>query len=84
MVEKVSDVVGIPDDVWLKAKLFNEELKNARHASETKLITFVMDQWNKMDASMRAKNAFIASFIECSRPYWSHQRMGKPHQATST
>jgi hypothetical protein len=33
-VQKVSDVVGIPGDVWLKAKMFDAELKNAGVSSK--------------------------------------------------
>ena len=43
-VQKVSDVVGIPGDVWLKANMFDAELKNAGHVFETKMITFVMNK----------------------------------------
>ena len=34
-VQKVTDVVGIPGVVWLKAKMFDAELKNAGHVSGT-------------------------------------------------
>jgi hypothetical protein len=43
-VQKVNDVVGIPGDVWLKAKMFNAELKNAGHVSGTKMVTFIMNK----------------------------------------
>ena len=42
-MQKVSDVVGTLGDVWLKAKMFDMELKNAGHVSGTKMVTFVMD-----------------------------------------
>jgi hypothetical protein len=45
-VQKVSDVVDIPGNVWWKAKMFDTELKNAGHVSGTKMVTFVMDQEN--------------------------------------
>lgn len=54
----------IPGDVWLKAEMYDAELKIAGHISKMKLIMFVMDQENKMDASMGAMNALIASFME--------------------
>ena len=41
-VQKVSDVVGIPGDVWLKAKMFDAGLKNAGHVSGMKMVTFVI------------------------------------------
>jgi hypothetical protein len=43
-VQKVSDVVDIPGNVWSKAKMFDTELKNAGHVFGTKMVTFVMDQ----------------------------------------
>jgi hypothetical protein len=43
-VQKMSDVVGIPGDVWLKAKMFDAELKNTGHVSGTKKVTFVMNK----------------------------------------
>jgi hypothetical protein len=45
-VQKMSDMVDIPGNVWWKAKMFDAELKNAGHVSGTKMITFVMDQGN--------------------------------------
>jgi hypothetical protein len=45
-VQKVSDMVDIPGNVWWKAKMFDAELKNAGHVSMTKMVTFVMDQGN--------------------------------------
>ena len=45
-VQNVSNVVGIPRGVWLKAKMFDAELKNAGHISAIKMVTFVMDQRN--------------------------------------
>jgi hypothetical protein len=53
--------MGIPGDVWLKAKMFDAELKNAGHVSVTNMVTFAMDQGSKMDATLRAMNALIAS-----------------------
>ena len=63
-VQKASDVVGIPDDVWLKAKMFDAELKNVGHVSETKMVTFIMNQGSKMDASLKAMRALVASCTE--------------------
>jgi hypothetical protein len=60
-VQKVSDVVGILGDVWLKAKMFDAELKNAGHISGTKMVTFVMDQASKMDGVLKEMKALIAS-----------------------
>jgi hypothetical protein len=60
----VSDVVDIPGNVWWKAKMFNAELKNAGHVSESKMVTFIIDQGNKMDASLKAMKALIASCTE--------------------
>jgi hypothetical protein len=59
--QKVSDVVGIPRDMWLKAQMFDAELKNARHVSGTKIVTFVMDQGSRMDTTLNAMKALIAS-----------------------
>ena len=64
IVQKVSDVVGIPDDVWLKAKMFDAELKNVGYISGTKMVTFIMNQRNKMDASLKAMKALIVSCTE--------------------
>ena len=44
--------------------MFAAELKNAVHVSETKMVTFVMDQESKMDASLKATKALIASCTE--------------------
>ena len=60
-VQNVSDVVGILGNVWWKVKMFDEELKNAGHVSRSKMVTFVMDQGSKMDASLKAMKALIAS-----------------------
>ena len=63
-VQKLSDVVHIPESVWWKAKMFDVDLKNAGHVSGSKMVNFIMDQWSKMDMSMRALKAFIASCTE--------------------
>jgi hypothetical protein len=60
-VQKVSDVVGIPRDVSLKAKMFDTELKNLGHVFETKMVTFIMDHESKMDAALKAMKSLIAS-----------------------
>ena len=52
-VQKVSDVVDILGNVRWKAKMFNVELKNVGHVSETKMDTFIMDQERKMDATLK-------------------------------
>jgi hypothetical protein len=43
-VQKVSDMVDIPWNVWWKAKMFNAELKIANHISGSKMVNFIMDQ----------------------------------------
>ena len=43
IVQKVSDVVDIPGNVWWKAKMFDAELKNAGYDSELKMATFIMN-----------------------------------------
>ena len=63
-VQKVIDVVGIPGDVWLKAKMFHADLKYAGHVFGTKIVTFVMDQRSKMDATLKAMKALFASCTE--------------------
>jgi hypothetical protein len=60
-VQKVSDVVDIPGNVWWKAKMFDAELKNAGHVSGSKMFTFIKDQGSNMDATLKAMKAFIAS-----------------------
>ena len=44
--------------------MFYAELKNAGYVSGSKMVTFIMDQGNKMDASLKAMNALIASCTE--------------------
>ena len=63
-VQKVSDVMDIPGNVWWKAKMFDAELKNAGYVSELKMVIFIMDQGNKMNASLKAMKALIASCRE--------------------
>jgi hypothetical protein len=63
-VQKVSAMVDIPGNVWWKAKMFNAELKNASHVSGSKIVTFIMDQRSKMDATLKAMQALIASCTE--------------------
>ena len=65
-VQKVSEVVDISGDVWLKAKMFNAELKNAGHVFGIKMITFVMDHGSKVDASLKVMKALMASFTKWS------------------
>ena len=43
-VQKVNDVVVIPENVWWNAKMFDVELKNAGHVFGLKMVTFIMDQ----------------------------------------
>ena len=50
--------------MWLKAKMFDAELKNAGHVSRMKMVIFVMNQRSKMDASLKAMRALIASCTE--------------------
>jgi hypothetical protein len=63
-VQKMSDVVDIQGNVWWKAKIFDAELKNADHVSRSKMINSIMDQRDKMDASLKAMKALIASYME--------------------
>ena len=63
-VQRVSDMVDIPENVWWKVKMFDAELKNAGHVLESKMVTFIMDQGSKMDASLKAMKALIASGTE--------------------
>jgi hypothetical protein len=57
-------VVGIPGNVWLKAKMFDAKLKNVGHVSGTKIVTFVMDHGSRMDATLKAMKALISSCTE--------------------
>ena len=56
--------MDIPRNVWLKAKMFDTEVRNACHVSGTKMVTFVMNQGSKMDATLKAMKALIASWTE--------------------
>ena len=47
--------------MWWKAKIFDAELKNLGHISGSKMVNFIMDQRSKMDASLKAMKAVIAS-----------------------
>ena len=44
--------------------MFDVDLKNTGHVSGSKMVNFIMDQGNKMDASLRALKALIASCTE--------------------
>jgi hypothetical protein len=44
--------------------MFDAELKNAGHVSGSKIVNFIMDQGRKMDASLKAMKALIASCTE--------------------
>ena len=63
-VQNVSDAVDISGNVWWKVKMFNEEFKNAGYVSGSNMVTFIMDQRNKVDASLKAMKALIASYTE--------------------
>ncbi len=63
-IQKLSDVVYISGNVWWKAKMFDANLNNAGHVSGSKMVNFVMDKGSKMDASLRALKALIASCTE--------------------
>ena len=63
-MQKVSDVVDIYGDVWLKAKMFDVKLKNVGHVSGTKMVTFVMDHESRMTVALKAMKAFLASCTE--------------------
>jgi hypothetical protein len=63
-VQKINDVVGIPSDVWLKAKMFNAQLKNAGHVYGMKMVIFIMDQRSRIDAYLNSMKALIASCTE--------------------
>ena len=52
-VQNVSDVVDILGNVWWKAKMFDAELKNAGHVSGSKMVTLIVDQGSKVDASLK-------------------------------
>jgi hypothetical protein len=56
--------VDIEGNVWWKAKMFDADLKNADHLSKSKMVNFIMDQGRKMDASLKAMKALIASCTE--------------------
>ena len=57
-------MVGIPGNVWLKAKMFDAKLKNVGHVFGTKIVTFVMDHGSRMDATLKAMKALISSCTE--------------------
>jgi hypothetical protein len=84
MVQKMSDVVDIPGNVWWKAKMFDTELNNAGHVSGTKLVTFIMDQESRMDATLKAMKALIASSTELFFATVESSEEGRPHRATPT
>jgi chromosome segregation ATPase len=63
-IQNVSDVMDIKENVWWKAKMFDAEFKNAGHVSWSKMVNFIMDQGSKMDASLKALKALIASCTE--------------------
>jgi hypothetical protein len=63
-VQNVSDAVDIEGNVWWKAKMFDAELENAGHVSGSKIVNFVMNKGRKMDASLKAMKALIASCME--------------------
>ena len=63
-VQKLSDVVHILGSVWWKTKMFDVDLKNAGHVSGSKMVNFIMDKGNKMNASMMALKALIANCTE--------------------
>ena len=63
-VQKMSGVVHIPGNVWWKTKMFDADLKNAGHVSVSKMVKFIMDEGSKMDSSLRALKALIASCTE--------------------
>ena len=63
-VQKVSDVLDILGDVWLKAKMFDAELRNVSHVFRTKMVTFVMDPGSRMDAALKAIKALVASYTQ--------------------
>ena len=44
--------------------MFDVDLKNAGHISGSKMVKFIIDQWSKMDASLRTLKALIASCTE--------------------
>jgi hypothetical protein len=44
--------------------MFDAELKNAGHVSGSKMVNFIMDKRSKMDASLKAMKALIASCAE--------------------
>jgi len=57
-------VVDIPGIVWWKAKKFDVELKNTGHVSGSKIVTFIIDQGSKIDASLKTMKVLIASCME--------------------
>jgi hypothetical protein len=63
-IQKIQSMVGIPGDVWLKAKMFDGELAKAGHLSGSKMVGFIMEQGGKLEATLRAMKALIASFAE--------------------
>ena len=63
-VQNVSDIVEILGNVWWKAKMFDAELKNAGHVFGTKIVTFIINQRSKMDATLKAMKALIVSCME--------------------
>jgi hypothetical protein len=63
-MQKVSDMVDIPWNVWWRAKMFDAELKNAGHVSGSKMVTFIIDQGSKMNATLKTMKALIASCTE--------------------
>lgn len=44
--------------------MFDAELKNEGHVSGTKMVAFIMDQENKIDAALKAMKALISSCTE--------------------
>lgn len=61
-IRKVKELIGIPGDVWAKAKMFDAQLEKDGHISGTKMVGFLMSQGAKMDITLGAMRATLTDF----------------------
>ena len=56
---QVKEVLGVPGDIWTKARCFDAQLERDGHLSQSKLIAFLMTQSAKMETTLVAMRKVV-------------------------
>ena len=64
-IQHIQEVIGVPGDVWMKAKLFDAQLEKAGHVLGSKMVGFLVSQAAKMEGLLGTMRTLILTMRDC-------------------